>query len=431
MKSIFVCYTAPTTNNPYNSKKEEIEYALKNENNVLFYDEITDSFYNANGEIQDIAGLRIFFRTNISKEEIIREAILRQGGYSLNTKDNIDKIKQWSKFIPTKRNLILATGKEILENKNLKSRIFDMQIDNEIFLKTVQKNFSDTINIDEFIERKYGLIDALELHSTEEFMISEKVEIIEDEYGKQEYRCFVLDGKIKSISRPLFSTPHPIPEEVKEEAQKLLEHIIRIADFPTTFSMDMAHYMIPKRNVAIYDIVELNPLEATGEYLYNTIWENAIAKRKNEADAIMTKEQLLKDNMRKIPVYKKKKISLKEPEQNTLCRQRFEKDSFSYHYQSLKKFGKQDPPFIWIHIYVDDLLFKKTDLSIEEIFSNMVCLRDVLPYIAQELEQEGIDITSEEFLEKLEINDRECRKESISNIENKSSEKTLNLISKK
>ena len=141
MKSIFVCYTAPTTNNPYNSKKEEIEYALKNENNVLFYDEITDSFYNANGEIQDIAGLRIFFRTNISKEEIVREAILRQGGYSLNTKDNIDKIKQWSKFIPTKRNLILATGKEILENKNLKSRIFDMQIDNEIFLKTVQKTF--------------------------------------------------------------------------------------------------------------------------------------------------------------------------------------------------------------------------------------------------------------------------------------------------
>ncbi len=431
MKSILVCYTAPTTSNPYNRKNEEIEYALENERNVCFYDEIADEFYNANGEIQEVTGLRIFPRTNISKEEIIMEAIIRHGGSPLNTKDKIDKIKQWSKFIPTKRNIVFATGKEILKNEKLKNRIFDMQIDNEIFLKTVEKNFSAAININEFLERKYGLIDALELHPTEEFMISEKVEIIEDEYGKQEYRCFVLDGKIKSISRPLYSTTHPIPEEVKEEAQKLLEHIIATENFPTTFSMDMAHYMIPKRNIAIYDIVELNPLEATGEYLYNTIWENAIPKRENQEDTIITKDQLLKDKMNRIPVYKKNRVSLREPEQDTLCRQRFVKDTFSYHYQSLKKFGKQNPPFTWIHIFADDLFFRKTDLSIEEIFSNTVSIRDALPYIAMELEQAGIDITSEMFLEKLEINDKECEREKNTYIKDRHSEKTLNLVSKK
>ena len=107
------------------------------------------------------------------------------------------------------------------------------------------------------------------------------------------------------------------------------------------------------------------------------------------------------------------------------------KDTFSYHYQSLKKFGKQDPPFTWIHIFADDLFFRKTDLSIEEIFSNTVSIRDALPYITMELEQAGIDITSEMFLEKLEINDKECERVKKTYIKDRHSEQTLNLVSKK
>lgn len=112
---------------------------------------------------------------------------------------------------------------------------------------------------------------TLEYHLEKEFIISEKVEIAEDDYGKKEYRCFVIDGEIANISRFTVDVFHEIEEEILRKLQEILRQLGEV--FPKDFVVDIFQYR--KENREYIDVVEFNNIHSSGPFLYNSIMEKS------------------------------------------------------------------------------------------------------------------------------------------------------------
>lgn len=370
-KQMIVCYTKTFNSNIYKSRKEELEYSSSREN-VCYYDLDSNEFQNASGENVDITGKRVLPRTYIKELYPTIEAIEANGGIPVNTKDDIERIKNWSKEIYTERRSFTTSGRELLENPEVKKQVIELLSDDgQFFLKTKEKDFSGVVDIVDLFDSDRGLLPALKLHLDDEFIISEKVEILEDELGKFEYRCFVVDGEIVSISRNLSLTYHLVSDQAKESIKKLLERIQKNKNFPTTFTLDVMVCVVPKTDTTVYDIVELNPLEATGEYLYNTIYSDAktspeylqehnpnlynsiYSNREVDSKLLSTENQLSKIKMiEEVPRYKvAKQPSFTKKEPKVVYQQAYYKNGFSYHYGCARKFGNPNTKRFYIHTY--------------------------------------------------------------------------------
>lgn len=70
-------------------------------------------------------------------------------------------------------------------------------------------------------------------HLDDEFIISRKANIVEDEYGKKEYRCFVVNNEIYNISRFTTSVLHDIDFKILNEATKIIESLKEV--FPNFY----------------------------------------------------------------------------------------------------------------------------------------------------------------------------------------------------
>ena len=137
---------------------------------------------------------------------------------------------------------------------------------NIIFFKTIMKDYSGNLNV-EYLKDKESLISrTLSYHLDDEFIICEKVKITKDDLGQKEYRLFVVDGKITSISRTTPYVFHKIEPHVYEEAKKIVEKAKLIA---SSFVMDIFEY--EKDDKIAIDVVEFNPIVASGLYLYNSL----------------------------------------------------------------------------------------------------------------------------------------------------------------
>ncbi|MDE5587073.1 MAG: hypothetical protein K2I72_01725, partial [Bacilli bacterium] len=183
--------------------------------------------------------------------------------------------------------------------------------------------------------------------------VCETVSILKDHLGPVEYRCFVVDGKILNISRNLFLTYHYISDYIRAQAEKLLERIRRIKDFPTTFCLDLMFYEVRNTDTVIVDIAELNPLEASGEYLYNSIYPSSLKENEENNTEIMTKEDSVKSVMvDSVPIYKRgKNVSFEKNEPSRVFKQAYYQYGFSYHYGCSKKFGDPNMTRFYIHNY--------------------------------------------------------------------------------
>lgn len=397
MNEIIYCYMYKNLGKDiYRSKVEELAYS-KTQENVCYYDEISDRFLDKNDFPISIIGKRILMRTYIEDIDVILKAIEKNGGIPINSRQDINRILNWKKELFVNHNYMFVKGKEILECDEVKRKIIELSNGNEFFLKTLEKDFSGVIRIEELFDSNKGLLPALEFHLETDFIVSETLEILSDSYGKLEFRCFVVEGKIISISRNLFRTYHDIETKVWEQANNLLNRILKISDFPTTFCMDIMIVSSTKNpEIVTYDILELNPLEATGEYLYNTIWENSICHNKNlgTENQLLSYEDAKKLKMQDlVPIYKKGKIlGFKEGlEPLIIMKQSYYKDEFSYHYGCAKKFGNPNVGRFWTHTLFSSGFGKKIDII--DILNDNICLKEVLSILSEkELEECGVDL---------------------------------------
>lgn len=180
----------------------------------------------------------------------------------------------------TIRKIKILKGKDLIESDTIDR--LEKTYGEKIFFKTVEKDFSSVIPIELLKDQECAFYKALQYHLEKEFIVSEKVVIQEDKYGKKEYRCFVIDGEIANISRFTTDIFHEIEEEILTRLQEIVRQVKDV--LPKYFVVDVFEYQ--KNDKKYIDVVEFNGIYSSGPYLYNSIMKKS--------------EDLLHKNKRKI-----------------------------------------------------------------------------------------------------------------------------------
>lgn len=170
----------------------------------------------------------------------------------------------WPLFYNTNRKTCIIKGENLIESKTVET--LEKEFGNEIFIKTKIKDFSSVIPVELLKDEKCVFHKALKYHLDEDFIISQKVEIIEDDYGKREYRCFIIDGQIYNISRMTTRLFHQIDEYILMKVNDIIKNLN--GKFPKNYVVDVFEYELNgEKNI---DVVEFNDIHASGLYLYNS-----------------------------------------------------------------------------------------------------------------------------------------------------------------
>lgn len=247
--------------------KNEAKYA-RDLGKYLFYDEAKDVFLDKDGNVVDVTGYDIFPRTGVLQAKALVDAIYRHGASSTWVKPgDYDKVLDWPDYIRTKRKNMIVSGQEILDNPEEIMKLFGT---GDVFFKTKEKNYSQIISMEKLLSREGNFYDALCAHKDDDFIISDVVDIRQDDFGMREFRGFVFDGHIGNISRVhdyLVGIVNPDFEFKIKDILKELEG----TDFPKSFVIDMFEYYDENGELQI-DVLECNPIVASGTYLYNSVF---------------------------------------------------------------------------------------------------------------------------------------------------------------
>ena len=151
-----------------------------------------------------------------------------------------------------------------------------------------------------------------------------------------------------NISRITDSTYHRIPQDLIEYVEELLTRIPNY--FPKSFVLDIFSY------AHMYDVLECNPIEASGRYLYNSVFTMS--------------EDLTHSKIELIPEEKDStQVSYKTEEKMNPTTLVKVQGSFAKDYDDIKRYGKRVDGFIHIYGLPEDV---KIDL--ESLLSSMTTI---------------------------------------------------------
>lgn len=306
---------------------EDIKYA-KAQGTFIYYDEEKNMFLDASEKVVDVSNKRVMPVSFVKQLPALINALTSSDAIIPNTLDEINMVEEWYKYIEPKRLIVPFTGRYLQEAEFITYLIEVFSPDVEVFLKTKNKDFSGIVTIEDLINPDSDLRAAFAYHEDEEFILSEKVTINYDEIGNQEYRVFVFQNQIMNISRVTDTTYHQIPLELLDYLEELLKSLP--ADFPRTFVVDIFSYQ------NMYDIVEFNPLEASGKYLYNSIF--TISTDLTHEDITNVPEERDQTN-----------LSFESEEDLTPSTLKRVSGTFAKDYDDIKRFGKRVNGFVHIH----------------------------------------------------------------------------------
>lgn len=234
----------------------------KNDCRYICFDEELDAFVDINGKIVDIDGKKVVPFSDIFGLYDLIEDIEYASGIPVNSDEQINQIIHWFQSVEPMREFLAVTGDDF-ENLSVLTVLLErFGINGSIFLKTVDKDFHGIVSILEVLDPESSLRKAMRLHSFEEFLVESVIPIDEDQYGRQEYRAFIHNRQITSISRTLRHTYHRVPKNVVTFVEQVLQNLPK--DFPDYFVIDVVS------SNQQFDILELNPIETSAPYLYNS-----------------------------------------------------------------------------------------------------------------------------------------------------------------
>jgi len=264
---------------PWDYSKKEMAISKMNNNGIL-YDNELKKFMDFDGNIVDIKNKLIFPRTGINHIYNMNNEIVLQGGIPVVSNEQVKVVENWPNYYADKRKSRIVKGYDLVDESTVKE--IELCYGKQIFIKTKFKNFSGVISIDLLEDEKCAFYKTLLHHLDDDFIISKKVDILEDDYGKKEYRCFILNNEIYNISRFTTTVLHNIDNKILEEAQKIVKKIKNV--FPDYYVLDLFEYQLDGKKCI--DVVEFNPINASGLYLYNS--------------CINKSEDILHSNLKKI-----------------------------------------------------------------------------------------------------------------------------------
>lgn len=246
------------------SVQREIDRAKK-EDSFLYYDSKKKNFLDQDGRVVSVDGLSVMPVSGVLQLPDMIRALSDGNACIPNTLEEIDQVENWYHFIEPNRNIISFLGKDLQEDSFLTYLIEFYHGQDEVFLKTKKKDFNGVVKLEDLLNSESDLRKAFSYHLEDEFLLSNKVSIDSDEFGSIEYRGFVLNNRIMNVSRILDSTYHYIPQEVIDYFYQVIDSLPN--DFPYSYVLDVFSHDHQ------YDILEFNPIETSGKYLYNSIFD--------------------------------------------------------------------------------------------------------------------------------------------------------------
>jgi len=257
----------------YQITREDVFLAKENGKLILF-DLRSNTFTDADGKVVDISEKIIFPRSPIQEAHVLIENIERVGGKSIISEQDYEIIEEhWFEIIKTKRKMKITTMAEL--EKNLEQ--YERAYGNKLFVKTVKKGFSEVCNILELSLSENALKSKIlfdsHFHSANmrisketPIIVCQKLDIVKDEFGKREWRAFVVDNELLCLSRASDDVV-PIEEDVYIKVQK------RINEFkgmiPSSYVVDFFEYTDDTETV--FDVCEFNPIISSGVYQNNDL----------------------------------------------------------------------------------------------------------------------------------------------------------------
>ena len=261
----------------------------------LFYDKDKDAFLDKDGNVVDITDQECFIRTGVYDFPSLLDAVIRHNGRNITEKGQAEKVLNWPKYIETKRKATIYSGEEILTNLD---EIISIYGSNRIFLKTKDKNYSGIVDVLDLASSGSILYQALQLHKDEDFIISDEVDVVKDDKGPFEWRIFVVNGKILNVSRTNDYLLEQVPDYVIDKALDVMNRLSE-TDFPSSFVLDLFMYTDLDNN-QVFDVLECNPIESSGTYLYNSVFMDNYDIRHTCPSTSIPKEKLMYRDLPKL-----------------------------------------------------------------------------------------------------------------------------------
>ena len=259
-------YTNPREKGYYERTQKEVNEA-REKGKLILFDLQNKSFINEKGEKVDVEGKVIFPRSTIGQASILMENIEKARGKSITSKQDCDTVENWFKVIKTKRSYENTTMKELEANLD----DFQKRFGESFFIKTVRKGFSGICTVLEMFPGKKYLFDShfLSLNMTitkseTPVLVFEKLDILKDSFGKREWRAFVVNNELLSLSR-CSDNDVQVEEYVYQNVKEKIKEIKGL--IPSSYVIDFFEYK--KDNNIVFDIVELNPIIASGTFANN------------------------------------------------------------------------------------------------------------------------------------------------------------------
>lgn len=260
----------------YQTTQEDVLLA-KEKGKLLLFDLKNKKFVNEIGENIDISGKVIFPRSTIQDSDILLEYIEKAHGKSITLRQDYNIVEHWFNVVKTKRNFRITTRGEVEENIEKYEKIYGKKM----FIKTVHKEFSGICYVidlsdstEESAAKQKYLIDFNRHHSinmsisnsNEPILVYEALDVLHDEYGKREWRAFVVNNELWCLSR--FSDDVvPIEKYVYEKVNEKIKGFKDV--MPSSYVVDFFEY--EENDDIVFDVCEFNPIIASGVFQNNDL----------------------------------------------------------------------------------------------------------------------------------------------------------------
>ena len=300
MKIDFYCFPTKTGNlsvfrdlKQYIDREERFYYQCTQEDvfralergKLLLFDLRNNTFLSEHGKEVDITGKVIFPRSTIADAKLLLNAIEEKGGCSIMKLEDYDEVEYWFKKVQTNRKYKLTTLVELAKNLDQYCEEFG----NEMFIKTVFKGvsglcyilsvgdivtyISDAVNMRGKISNGKILVDSINVSVSSsikdpnaEILVYKPVNIVMDNFGRREWRAFVVNNELLSLSR-CSDEQVPVEKYVYNMVRSLIAEVK--GKMPASYVMDVFEYY--EGDQIIFDILEFNPIISSGVYRNNDL----------------------------------------------------------------------------------------------------------------------------------------------------------------
>lgn len=243
----------------------------KEKGKLVLFNLRNNTFVDVDGRLIDISEKVIFPRTTVQESKYVLSYIEKANAKSIVTNKDNEKIKNWFDFIRPKRKIKETTFGEL--KKNLLA--YEQEYGKYFFIKTVEKGFATLCYITDSSvdENEKTLIDlkfkdlSMGINTPrEKVIVSPAVSILKDNFGKRQWRAFVVNDELLCLSRTSREIVS-VEEYVYDKVKKYLKNFKGV--MPCSYTADFFEYF--ENSKVEFDICNFNPINISKAYRNNNI----------------------------------------------------------------------------------------------------------------------------------------------------------------